>query len=90
MGYQSSTPDSSRGLVGSSELPTRNRKAPETVRKTRVAKQPDLVTEFRGRLKATEPTGGRGSPRHDADAPQVCILCAGQSRWGKLPPKGEK
>lgn len=45
----STTPDSSRGLVGSSELPTRNRKAPETVRKTRVAKQPDLVTEFRGR-----------------------------------------
>lgn len=84
---ESSTPDFSRGLVGSSELPTRNHKAPETVRKTRVAKQPDLVTEFRGRLKAAEPAGC-GSPRHDADAPQVCILCAGQSRWGVHTPKG--
>ena len=79
----SSTPDSSQGLVGSSELPTRNRKAPETVRKTRVAKQPDLVTEFRRRLKATEPTG-RGSPNHGVDTPQVCILCVGQSRWGEI------
>ena len=36
-------------------------------RETRVAK----VRE--GRLKAAEPTG-RGSPKHGADAPQVCNI----------------
>jgi len=49
-------------------------------RETRVAK----VRE--GRLKATTEPTGRGSPKHGADAPQVCTLCVGQPRWGKLPP----
>jgi hypothetical protein len=56
-------------------------------RKTRVTEQRGLVTVSVGRLKATEPTG-RGSPRHDADASQVCILCVGQSRRDVHTPNG--
>lgn len=57
--------------------------------KRRVKRETSVAEVREGRLKAAEPTG-RGSPKHGADAPQVCTLCVGQSRWGKLPPKGEK
>ena len=53
-------------------MPNRNK---QVKRETRVTK----VRE--GRLKAAESTG-RGSPKHGADAPQVCTLCVGQSRRG--------
>ena len=61
-------------------MPNRNE---QVKRETRVAE----VRE--GRLKATEPSA-RGRAEHAVDAPQVCCFCDGQSRWGKLPPKGEK
>lgn len=54
-------------------MPNRNK---QVKRETRVAE----VRE--GRQKAAEPAG-RGSPNHGVDAPQVCTLCAGQSRWGQ-------
>lgn len=49
--------------------------------KRRVKRETRVAKVLEGRLKVAERVG-RGSPKHDADAPQVCILCTRQSRWG--------
>ena len=55
----------------------------QAVGKTSLAKQPDPVMVFRGRLKAAEPSAC-GRARDAADAPQVCSLSDGQWRWGVI------
>lgn len=49
--------------------------------KRRVKRETRVAEVREGRQKAAEPTG-RCSPKHGADAPQVCTLCVGQTRWG--------
>jgi hypothetical protein len=59
---------------------------PETT-KERLA-CPSNLSQGRGRLKETEPTG-RGSPKDVADASLVCFLSVGQWRRDVRTPKGD-